>query len=99
MCCCVFFFFFQAEDGIRDYKVTGVQTCALPICVCRRDRQGRFRTEVFEQYQRSEKALVGTLAEMYLHGVSTRKVKETTEPDGLGWSLNADGGLAKVKIY
>src|SRR5256885_3501485 len=28
--CCVFFFF-QAEDGIRDYKVTGVQTCALPI--------------------------------------------------------------------
>src|SRR5256885_7325753 len=31
VCCIVFFFFFQAEDGIRDYKVTGVQTCALPI--------------------------------------------------------------------
>src|SRR2546426_4872135 len=30
-CCMFFFFFFQAEDGIRDYKVTGVQTCALPI--------------------------------------------------------------------
>src|SRR5688500_20105696 len=29
----LFYFFFQAEDGIRDYKVTGVQTCALPICV------------------------------------------------------------------
>src|SRR2546421_5308204 len=27
-----FFFFFQAEDGIRDLIVTGVQTCALPIC-------------------------------------------------------------------
>src|SRR5437016_11168706 len=27
-----FFFFFQAEDGIRDWSVTGVQTCALPIC-------------------------------------------------------------------
>src|ERR1039457_2373858 len=27
----MFVFFFQAEDGIRDYKVTGVQTCALPI--------------------------------------------------------------------
>src|SRR5688500_20116653 len=27
-------FFFQAEDGIRYYKVTGVQTCALPICSC-----------------------------------------------------------------
>src|SRR5256885_8745341 len=30
-CLVSFFFFFQAEDGIRDYKVTGVQTCALPI--------------------------------------------------------------------
>src|SRR5207253_5799168 len=29
---CFFFFFFQAEDGIRDGHVTGVQTCALPIC-------------------------------------------------------------------
>src|SRR5436190_2687705 len=29
---CFFFFFFQAEDGIRDHCVTGVQTCALPIC-------------------------------------------------------------------
>src|SRR6266511_4429307 len=28
----LFFFFFQAEDGIRDFRVTGVQTCALPIC-------------------------------------------------------------------
>src|SRR2546427_6215549 len=33
------FFFFQAEDGIRDLTVTGVQTCALPILVA--DRQGR----------------------------------------------------------
>src|SRR3712207_6873732 len=31
-CIRVFFFFFQAEDGIRDIGVTGVQTCALPIC-------------------------------------------------------------------
>src|SRR5437879_9781026 len=29
---CCFLFFFQAEDGIRDTSVTGVQTCALPIC-------------------------------------------------------------------
>src|SRR5499433_4154906 len=29
---CIFFFFFQAEDGIRDWSVTGIQTCALPIC-------------------------------------------------------------------
>src|SRR5207302_3634364 len=31
---CLYFFFFQAEDGIRDFHVTGVQTCALPICNC-----------------------------------------------------------------
>src|SRR5437868_12185927 len=31
-CFFFFFFFFQAEDGIRDRNVTGVQTCALPIC-------------------------------------------------------------------
>src|SRR5262249_59675838 len=31
MFCVVLFFFFQAEDGIRDWSVTGVQTCALPI--------------------------------------------------------------------
>src|SRR5256885_6437759 len=35
---CLFFFFFQAEDGIRDYKVTGVQTCALPILVHRAEK-------------------------------------------------------------
>src|SRR5256885_12282687 len=35
VCLCAYFFFFQAEDGIRDYKVTGVQTCALPICSSR----------------------------------------------------------------
>src|SRR2546430_17219911 len=31
--CCFVFFFFQAEDGIRDLTVTGVQTCALPIAL------------------------------------------------------------------
>src|SRR2546423_8626676 len=31
----MFFFFFQAEDGIRDKLVTGVQTCALPILQCK----------------------------------------------------------------
>ena len=43
------------------------------------DRQGRFRTEIFERYQRSEKALVSALTEMYVRGVSTRKVKAVTE--------------------
>jgi putative transposase len=43
------------------------------------DREGRFRTELFERYQRSEKALVLALVQMYLEGVSTRKVKRITE--------------------
>lgn len=43
------------------------------------DRDGRFSTELFERYQRSEQALVATLAEMYVQGVSTRKVKVITE--------------------
>src|SRR5256885_8848234 len=44
------FFFFQAEDGIRDYKVTGVQTCALPISTgwkCRVD----FRVSIYSRYR------------------------------------------------
>src|SRR5437773_7902230 len=44
---CFFFFFFQAEDGIRDRDVTGVQTCALPISRRARRRRlpGRRRRE------------------------------------------------------
>ncbi len=43
------------------------------------DRQGRFSTKVFERYQRSEKAFVTALSEMYIQGVSTRKVTKITE--------------------
>src|SRR2546429_1816838 len=44
-CRSVFFFFFQAEDGIRDVAVTGVQTCALPILLSR--SQGTRRKPFF----------------------------------------------------
>src|SRR5206468_9297290 len=40
-----FFFFFQAEDGIRDLIVTGVQTCALPICKTKAEAHRRHRRE------------------------------------------------------
>lgn len=60
------------------------------------DRQGRFRTEVFERYQRSEKALVTALAEMYVQGVSTRKVKRITEElCGHSFSASAISGVVK----
>jgi transposase-like protein len=44
-----------------------------------KDRDGQFQTELFERYQRSEKALVAALLQMYVEGVSTRKVTEITE--------------------
>ena len=56
--------------------ITRVGTLELRVP---QDRLGRFSTELFERYQRSEKALVGTLVEMYVQGVSTRKVKAVTE--------------------
>jgi transposase-like protein len=43
------------------------------------DRQGTFSTRLFARYQRNEKALVLALMEMYIEGVSTRKVTEVTE--------------------
>src|SRR6266478_5671680 len=43
-----FCFFFQAEDGIRDLTVTGVQTCALPISVCLADAGQRSRGAVYQ---------------------------------------------------
>src|SRR5688500_19175632 len=61
----VCFFFFQAEDGIRDYKVTGVQTCALPISACRRAQRSSARSSVsrfwrgFPRVARSEERRVG----------------------------------------
>ena len=56
--------------------VTRVGTLELRVP---QDREGRFSTRLFERYQRSEKALVAALAEMYVQGVSTRKVKAITE--------------------
>src|SRR6266852_6257259 len=64
-------FFFQAEDGIRDATVTGVQTCALPICSCPAPRppviatsapSGNFTStllRLFSRAPRSEERRVG----------------------------------------
>jgi transposase-like protein len=56
--------------------ITRVGTLELRVP---QDRQGRFSTELFSRYQRSEKALVAALLEMYVQGVSTRKVKAISE--------------------
>jgi transposase-like protein len=60
----------------RRRLVTRVGTLVLRVP---QDRGGHFSTQVFEQYQRSEKALVGALAQMYVQGVSTRKVAAITQ--------------------
>ena len=63
------------------------------------DRDGRFSTELFERYQRSEQALVATLAEMYVQGVSTRKVKAITEElCGHSFSASAISAINKRLI-
>jgi transposase-like protein len=73
--------------------VTRVGTLELRVP---QDRQGRFSTELFERYQRAEKALVASLVEMYVQGVSTRKVKAITE-ELCGHSFSASSVSAVVK--
>ena len=64
------------------------------------DRAGRFSTELFERYQRSEKALVAALAEMYVQGVSTRKVKQVTEElVGYAFSALAISAINKLPLF
>ena len=74
----------ERSEGRRGYRsghyprtiVTRVGKIELRVP---QDRDGRFSTELFQRYQRSEQALVSTLAQMYVQGVSTRKVKAITE--------------------
>ena len=75
---------YERTDGRRGHRNGTKPRClktrvgTLELLVPK-DREGRFRTELFERYQRSEKALVLAVVEMYLQGVSTRKVKRITQ--------------------
>src|SRR5258706_10815959 len=60
------FFFFQAEDGIRDWSVTGVQTCALPICRTARRIAGRLGAQCDQQHVAA--VALGELAERHITG-------------------------------
>lgn len=65
------------RNGFKPRRLTtrvGTLELQLP-----QDRDGTFSTELFHRYQRSEQALVVSLMEMYIHGVSTRKVAQITE--------------------
>ena len=71
----------EGRAGYRNgYKPRQIKTRVGTLdLMVPKDREGRFRTELFERYQRSEKALLLAVVEMYVHGVSTRKVKDITE--------------------
>lgn len=74
----------ERRDGRRGYRsgsyprtiITRVGKIELRVP---QDRDGHFSTELFQRHQRSEQALVASLAQMYVQGVSTRKVKAITE--------------------
>src|SRR5207249_8501611 len=82
-----FFFFFQAEDGIRDRNVTGVQTCALPISMMR-DFVSTYAaknasTEDFQRVveKRSEERRVGKGVDLGGRRISKKKKKKNTKKD------------------
>src|SRR6266850_5690194 len=89
----IFFFFFQAEDGIRDYKVTGVQTCALPIY---RDPHQAEREEAQDPERREGAGLLvrvpgarprdvakGSLHQSQIEGGEVSREREEERPDGV----------------
>src|SRR2546429_6252106 len=77
MGCALYVFFFQAEDGIRDVAVTGVQTCALPI---------------FDEVGRLSRGLhPGILDEVGLAGAVTRHVQEFAQRHGVAVDLQIEG--------
>src|SRR5699024_11250393 len=87
--CTTSFFFFQAEDGIRDRNVTGVQTCALPISLTKKTAVFRgsgslqfpsillFYASLLTQDQRSEERRVGKECCSWRWLSHTRKKRKT----------------------
>jgi len=82
------------RNGTYERKLTTrVGTIELEVP---RDREGTFQTALFQRYQRSEKALVLTLMQMVVQGVSTRRVKDiTTELCGREFSSSTVSRLAE----
>src|SRR5207247_5218190 len=73
---CFFFFFFQAEDGIRDPLVTGVQTCALPILGGRLRDRARIRPDPGRAARRRRRLAGGLLVQPRIRSEERRVGKE-----------------------
>src|SRR5256885_8081679 len=80
-----FFFFFQAEDGIRDYKVTGVQTCALPILEEARRLSGQLRQLTLQRLELGGRIVGGAAREQEVHQLEPRRdVRRRSEERRVG---------------
>src|SRR2546426_3467228 len=99
----MFFFFFQAEDGIRDYKVTGVQTCALPISrqvstIYTPNNQYWVILELLPQYQRDPGALSLLNIRSQRGALVPLTAVATASPDVGPLSVNHSGQLPSVTL-
>src|SRR5690606_39656779 len=81
---CLFCFFFQAEDGIRDFHVTGVQTCALPIC---REDGGGMMIDMFCHWEYLIGDLFGKVDRVLAH--ATTDLPERVDESGATYPCTA----------
>src|SRR5256885_8611676 len=104
---CWFFFFFQAEDGIRDYKVTGVQTCALPILMpfyygSRARSVPEYLKLRFDEKTRGVNAVSFAVMTVFSSGISLYAMGKLLNLL-LGWSFDASilvaGGIVLGYIF
>src|SRR5207249_8415900 len=104
--CCrsfIYFFFFQAEDGIRDRNVTGVQTCALPIYPPRSDERSPVPYCAVETFRPTEvgHVLVGLAAAVDIVSQADRERRVRSEERRVGrecgWWRSWEGEKEKRK--
>src|SRR5437868_12446815 len=109
------YFFFQAEDGIRDRNVTGVQTCALPIFYFKQPISATAAMNLLDKQPGVELVLnraasaklfdlpadrIGDLVVVADRGTVLGKSKATLDVSGLGgMRLRSHGGLADRNVY
>src|SRR5437879_8501121 len=92
-CFFFFFFFFQAEDGIRDTSVTGVQTCALPICQLLSEEDYLRAQEEYGQDNFTAKIGAEAISEM-LKGLELEKLDGQLRADMAG----TDSDIKRKKL-
>src|SRR5690606_51185 len=90
-----FFFFFQAEDGIRDFHVTGVQTCALPIFLKQNSRAVLLKKPVTFTYR--DKSMDDVLEELILLRRELNYIGNNFNQ--AVYKLNSVSGMPEAKLW